>query len=114
MMPLYWADPAKIANFAEDFEATRISLEGVRGQVDSHRFPFDLRDRLKVVTAPALIVVGREDVFCSTFEAKRLHLSLPNSKLLLVENAGHFPWLEQPEAFFRDVPAFLKALDASL
>jgi proline iminopeptidase len=114
LMPLYWADPAKIAPFAADFEATSMSAAAKQGQMDSHRFPFDLRDRLKVVTAPALIVVGDEDLFCSPFDAKRLHLCLPSSKLLLIENAGHFPWLEQPEVFFRDVPAFLEALAPGL
>ncbi len=78
-----------------------------------NRFPpvlFDLRDPLKQVRAPALIVVGDDDFVCSPFAAKRLHLCLPNSKLLLIEGAGHFPWLEQPDVFFRDVPAFLQAI----
>lgn len=80
---------------------------------DSHRTPFDLSDRLGRVKAPALIAVGSDDCFCSPFQAKRLHLWLPNSKLLLIENAGHFPWMEQPEVFFEDVPAFLKSPSGS-
>ena len=110
MMPLYWADPAKSAPYAGDFEATSVSVTAWRGQTDSHRAPFDFRDALKRVRAPALIVVGDEDFVCSPLAAKRLHLCLPNSKLLVIEKAGHFPWLEQPEEFFRDVPAFLEAL----
>jgi len=34
------------------------------------------------------------------------------SKLLLVEDCGHFPWLERREKFLEDVPAFLEALGA--
>jgi pimeloyl-ACP methyl ester carboxylesterase len=37
-------------------------------------------------------------------------LSLPDSKLLLIEGAGHFPWLEQPEVFNAQVPSFLASL----
>ncbi len=110
LMPFYWSDPARIAAHASDFEATSMSAEAWRGQTDSHRYSFDLRDPLKQVRAPALIVVGDDDFVCSPFAAKRLHLCLPNSKLLLIEGAGHFPWLEQPDAFFRDVPVFLEAM----
>jgi len=113
MMPFYWADPTKIANYGADFEATSMSAVARRGQADSHRWPFDLRDRLTQVKAPALIVVGSDDFICSPFAAQRLHLWLSHSKLLLIENAGHFPWLEQPERFFSDVPAFLQALNVA-
>jgi proline iminopeptidase len=114
ILPFYWADPAKIADFVEDFEATSMSAVAFRGQTDSHRLDFDLRDRLKGVTAPALIVVGDGDIFASPFHAKRMHLCMPNSKLLLIEDTGHFPWMEQPDAFFKDVPAFLEVLAPSL
>ena len=67
----------------------------------------DLRPRLALVRAPALIVVGDRDLVASPKAAARLHLGLAGSKLLLVEDAGHFPWLEQPAAFFGD---FLDAL----
>ncbi len=111
--PLYWSDPAKIAPHVEDFEAGSMSATAFRGSIDSHRLPFDLREPLKRVTAPALIVVGDDDFICSPFAAKRLHLCLSNSKLLVIEKAGHFPWLEQPEAFFRDVPTFVEALSSA-
>ncbi len=114
LMPFFFADPANIANHEADFRATTMSAVAKQGQSDSQRDKmFDLRDRLTQVTAPALIVVGSDDSVCSPFAARRLHLALPNSKLLLIENAGHFPWLEQPERFFTDVPMFLQALKAS-
>ena len=42
--------------------------------------------------------------------ARQIHLSLPNSKLLLIEDCGHFMWLEQAEEFNAQVPQFLEAL----
>jgi proline iminopeptidase len=113
LLPFYWSDPARIAAHASDFEATSMSAVAWRGQTDSHRFSFDLRDPLKHLRAPVLIVVGDDDFICSPLAAKRLHLCLPNSKLLLIEGAGHFPWLEQPDVFFHDVPVFLRALPSA-
>ena len=110
LMPFFWSDPARIAAHAGDFEATSMSAVAWRGQTDSRRYAFDLRDPLRQVGAPAQIVVGDDDFVCSPLAAKRLHLCLPNSKLLLIEGAGHFPWLEQPDVFFRDVPVFLEAM----
>jgi len=37
-------------------------------------------------------------------------LSLPNSKLLLMEDCGHFVWLEQAEEFNAQAPKFLETL----
>ena len=42
-----------------------------------------------------------------------MHLALPNSKLLLIEDSGHFPWMEQREVFELKVPEFLDALGFS-
>jgi pimeloyl-ACP methyl ester carboxylesterase len=72
--------------------------------------PFDLTGQLKKVTAPALIVAGDKDAFCPPAAARELHLCLPNSKLLLVEDCGHFMWLEQADEFNAQVPKFLQAL----
>jgi proline iminopeptidase len=110
MLPLYWSDPHKIDKYHEDFEATAWSADAFHGARDSNRSQYDLTEPLKRVKAPALIVVGDGDFICWPENTKQLHLSLPDSKLLVIERAGHFPWLEQPDAFFRDVPIFLQAL----
>jgi pimeloyl-ACP methyl ester carboxylesterase len=39
-----------------------------------------------------------------------MHLCLSNSKLLLIEDCGHFPWLEQAEEFETEARQFLEAL----
>jgi pimeloyl-ACP methyl ester carboxylesterase len=37
-------------------------------------------------------------------------LGIPRSNLLVIENAGPFPWVEQPQAFSEGVRAFLPLL----
>jgi proline iminopeptidase len=109
-LPLYWADPSRIEKHRRDFEATSMSVDAATGQNASKRYPFDLRAQLTQVAAPALIVVGDDDFICSPAAARRIHLSLAYSKLLLIEDAGHFPWLEQAEAFNAQVPQFLASM----
>jgi pimeloyl-ACP methyl ester carboxylesterase len=87
-----------------------MSVEAKRGQQASKRMSFDLTGRLRMVTAPALIVAGDKDAFCPPAAARELHVCLRNSKLLLIEDCGHFMWLEQSEEFNRQVPKFLDAL----
>jgi proline iminopeptidase len=110
LLPAYWADPARIEKYKEHFAATSMSVDAFRGQRESKRMPFDLTGELKKVTAPALIVAGDKDAFCPPAAARRMHLGLPNSKLLVVEDCGHFMWMEQAEVFNAQVPQFLKAL----
>jgi proline iminopeptidase len=107
ILPAYWADWRRIEKHKEHFAATSMSVEARRGQEASKRMPFDLTGRLKKVTAPALIVAGDKDAFCPPAAARELHLCLPNSKLLLIEDCGHFMWLEQAEDFNDQVAKFL-------
>ena len=83
----------------------------MEGKKASHRGDLsDIMAYYKNLTAPVLIVVGANDWICPLDMDTRLHLALPNSKLLVIEQCGHFTWLEQPEAFNTRVPEFLQAL----
>ncbi len=109
-LPFYWSDPKKAEAFKDDFAATAFSAAALEGQQKSERYPFDLTAKLQKVNAPALIVVGEDDFICSPESATRMHLALPNSKYLLIEKAGHFPWMEQPTEFETRVSEFLTAM----
>jgi proline iminopeptidase len=65
---------------------------------------------LENIRVPVLIIVGASDDRCSPRQAQRIHLGIAGSKLLVVEEAGHFPWLEQPENFFNAVERGLLSL----
>lgn len=110
MLPAYWADPARIEKYKDHFAATTMSVDAMNGQQASKRMPFDLTGELKKVTAPVLIVAGDKDAFCPPSAARTMHLAFPNSKLLLIEDCGHFMWMEQADAFDAQVPRFLAAL----
>jgi len=109
-LPLYWSDPLKIEQFQDDFAAAPPSAHAAIASYESGRYPFDLRRRLKDLSAPTLIVVGDDDIVCSPESATALHLALPRSKLLLIEDCGHFPWMEQAEAFETRISQFLHVM----
>jgi proline iminopeptidase len=110
ILPLYWSDPAKAVRFQKDFVSWVPSAHAFAAAFASRRYPYDLRQQLEAVTVPTLIVVGDDDFICSPRSATEMHLALRNSKLLLIEQAGHFPWMEQPEVFEARVTDFLHAL----
>jgi len=110
IMPLYFFDQDNLSRLRENFRADQVSYHAMRGTGDSGQSPFSLVDQLKSIRCPTLIVVGANDITCSVAQAQRLHLGIAGSKLLLIEDAAHFPWLEQPQAFFSGVRSFLPTL----
>jgi proline iminopeptidase len=69
--------------------------------------PFDLRPRLADVQAETLVITGREDFVCGPAAAEVLVDGIPNAELVVIENAGHMVFLEQPDRFSGAVEAFL-------
>jgi pimeloyl-ACP methyl ester carboxylesterase len=56
---------------------------------------------LDTVTAPTWIVHGEDDPIVHPEQAQMLASALPNSRLVMVPDAGHQVHREQPEAFMR-------------
>jgi 3-oxoadipate enol-lactonase len=62
------------------------------------------------ITMPTLVMVGDMDAVTPPQESRTLNEGIPNSKLVVIEKAGHFSMLEQPAAFNRALRAFLDEL----
>lgn len=68
---------------------------------------YDLRDSLKKVTAPVLVIHGTNDL--QSESASRLYSdAFSNAQFAIIQNAGHFSFQEQPAEFSRIVSDFLK------
>jgi proline iminopeptidase len=61
------------------------------------------------LTMPVLIIGGAQDYAIGLPAERALRASLPHAQLLEYEGAGHFPYLDAPQRFTRDVVAFLRA-----
>lgn len=57
----------------------------------------DLRPMAKNVTAPTLVLVGKEDKVVPPEQGFELVEIMPNAKLVCLENSGHVPTLEERE-----------------
>lgn len=67
----------------------------------------DSRTRLGEIRVPALVVVGNEDIITPPNESAALAEGIPDSRLAVIPDAGHFPMLEQPEMFNLVLDEFL-------
>ena len=79
-------------------------LEGVRGCAGALA-NYDLRPGLPGIGAPTVLIVGTKDATVPGM--KVINASVPGSKLVELEGAGHLSNLEQPDAFTRALQQFL-------
>jgi 2-hydroxy-6-oxonona-2,4-dienedioate hydrolase len=62
---------------------------------------------LHQITADTLVVWGREDRLVPLRHAEILNASIPRSRLVVIDGAGHTPMGEKRESFQRLVHDFL-------
>jgi proline iminopeptidase len=68
---------------------------------------WSVTDRLRDITAPTLMLCGRHDIVTSFPQAERIAARIPGADLEIFEHSGHFPWLEEPDAFFDTLGTWL-------
>ena len=97
----YFADPRR----ARDLTPFRV-MGRVQQSVWESLGEFDLVPRLGAVRAPALILHGRQDPIplASSQAAAR---AMPDARLVVLEDCGHVPYVEQPEVLFEAIQEFL-------
>jgi 3-oxoadipate enol-lactonase len=73
---------------------------------------WDVWDRLAEVACPVLVLHGTEDHLVSVENARRLAAAIPDSRLVLLQGAGHVYHSEQAEASDAAVLDFLDELES--
>lgn len=68
----------------------------------------NLKDRLKEITVPTLLLWGENDTVTTMDVAEQFEKYLPNATLKTIDKCGHAPMIEHPEWFSEQVEAFLK------
>jgi proline iminopeptidase len=69
---------------------------------------YDLRDGLRQVVRPVLIIQGHQDPEGDK-TAEDIHALIRSSILRYLDRCGHFPWIEQPEKMRTVVAEFLSS-----
>jgi len=70
---------------------------------------YDIRPKLRTITAPVLLLQGRQDL-AGEANICEAHSLISNSTLAFIDKCGHMPWLEQPEQTWKIVDEFLAHL----
>jgi pimeloyl-ACP methyl ester carboxylesterase len=89
---------------------TQMSLRASAGYAPGADYDADAaRDSLRAVAVPTLIVVGERDALTGVAVAGRFGELLPSAERVVIARGGHFPWVDEPDAFRVAVEAFLSA-----
>lgn len=67
----------------------------------------DLRPRLKEIRVPTLVIVGRHDFITNVAMARELAAHIPDARLEIFEDSGHFAIVEEPQKFYKVVNEFV-------
>ncbi len=67
----------------------------------------DLRRRLRALTAPTLVLHGRYDPMPLEWP-EELARVMPTARLVVLENSGHVPYVEEAERTFVEIRRFLR------
>ena len=70
---------------------------------------YDFRSKLKTITAPVLLLQGRQDI-AGEANILEAHSLIKNSTVAFIDKCGHMPWLEQPEQTWKITGDFLSHL----
>jgi pimeloyl-ACP methyl ester carboxylesterase len=88
------------------------SPRGIAGALRGMAIRPDRRPMLAQISVPTLVLVGEDDVITPPDEVKGLAGAIPNSRLVVVPEAGHMAPYENLAAANRAIREFLKTLDA--
>jgi pimeloyl-ACP methyl ester carboxylesterase len=69
---------------------------------------FDLRERLPKITAKTIVITGDDDFICGPVCADEISAGIPGARKVIVGDAGHMLFVEQPQAFHDAVVDFLE------
>lgn len=106
LQPLY--------TYEYDEEEASEKVESIYYHYETHNYAFSVNQpnynvepRLKEISAPVLISVGRHDWVTPVECSEVLHREIPNSNLIIYENSGHSPHLEETESYIENMVDFI-------
>ncbi len=111
MLPKLLAEPTR-QDKPEIVEQVRILAQPLSGDsaaclVQSLRDRHDSTPILSSIQVPTLVIGGRDDIPSPVAIMEKMASQIPDSKHVIIENAGHLSSLEQPDTWNREVQQWL-------
>jgi pimeloyl-ACP methyl ester carboxylesterase len=99
--------PERIDELVEQMKNSSFSTEGIMRQLAGITV-YDAYDQLHKIRKPTLILAGKKDTLIPFENSQILAEEIPNSKLILFEDAAHGFYSQKREEFCQIVREFLK------
>jgi pimeloyl-ACP methyl ester carboxylesterase len=95
------ADPARTPLSRWGASSGRFSAQRLQAFIRSiQNTPrFDVEPDLSRITVPTLVIVGRYDPQCPIENSECIAKGIPGARLVVCEQSGHFPFIEEPDVF---------------
>jgi proline iminopeptidase len=115
-MARLWADEmkfyfkhfdARAEAFHERIKDYPISIAPLKVFNDNEAASMDLRPSIEKITVPTLVIVGRHDFITNVAMAEEMVKHIPNARLEIFEESGHFALVEEPEKFYQVIEQFV-------
>lgn len=109
ILPLYFCDVAAAERFKEECAGMSCRAAAMVAE-DPANLDRSAVEVLPTLDLPTIVVAASDDFVCSPPWNQQIHHLIPGSKFVLVENAGHFPWFENPAQFWSGLDHALSTL----
>jgi len=101
-----WDERTQAHALMADRQSSRRAELGFAAGADEVDVPA-LLARLGQVQSPVLVVGGERDAVTGVVSVRAVAASFPNASAVVLPGAGHFPWVDEPDAFCEAVAGFL-------
>lgn len=75
---------------------------------DERKKYLEIQKKIRFLKTKVLIINGKYDTNNPEEFAEELHFWVPKSTLVIIDKAGHFPWIEQPTETFKEIKKWLR------
>lgn len=107
-MPLYFKHPDRLPVQIAEVEGRMTGAYEVANYMMANEIPkYDVRPLLPEVTVPTLVLAGAKDWVTPVSQSVLIDSLLPDSTLVVFEESGHMPHIEENDAFLAAVRSFL-------
>jgi proline iminopeptidase len=109
-LPLYFAHFGTAeAGYLDTLRSEMINADALKLFNQEIFNTFDLRGSLPSITAQTLVITGDEDFICGPVCAQEICSGIKSARIVIVGDAGHQLFVEQPQAFHDEVATFLES-----
>lgn len=75
--------------------------------------PADAGDRIRAAALPQTLVIGGRRDYLTGVQPVTDYATILRARLAMIEDCGHYPWIEQPDTFLRIADAWLSTIQPS-